>query len=161
MKPKLVIFDLDGTLLDTIDDLKEAVNHAMSLRGFPTFTRDEVMAMVGHGARNLMRKALPLDHKDDDMVDAAYDDFRLLGDATRLRIFWTLCHEELSVAAVAERMGMTSPAVSHHLRALRDTGLVSARRDGREMRYRVSAGERCDLLHHVVEQVLRVECPEA
>ena len=76
MKPKLVIFDLDGTLLDTIDDLKEAVNHAMGLRGFPTFTRNEVMAMVGNGARNLMRKALPIGHKDDDMVDAAYDDFR-------------------------------------------------------------------------------------
>ena len=76
MRYKLVIFDLDGTLLDTIDDLKEAVNHAMSLRGFPTFTRDEVMAMVGHGARNLMRKALPVGHKDDDMVDAAYNDFR-------------------------------------------------------------------------------------
>ena len=76
MKPKLFIFDLDGTLLDTIDDLKEAVNHAMSLRGFPTFTRDEVMAMVGHGARNLMRKALPVGHKDDDMVDAAYNDFK-------------------------------------------------------------------------------------
>ena len=76
MRYKLVIFDLDGTLLDTIDDLKEAVNHAMSLRGFPTFTRDEVMAMVGHGARNLMRKALPLGHKDDDMVNAAYDDFK-------------------------------------------------------------------------------------
>ena len=76
MKPKLVIFDLDGTLLDTIDDLKEAVNHAMGLRGFPTFTRDEVMAMVGHGARNLMRKALPVGQKDDDMVDTAYNDFR-------------------------------------------------------------------------------------
>ena len=76
MKYKLVIFDLDGTLLDTIDDLKEAVNHAMSLRGFPTFTREEVMAMVGHGARNLMRKALPDGHKDDDMVDAAYNDFK-------------------------------------------------------------------------------------
>ena len=76
MKPKLVIFDLDGMLLDTIDDLKETVNHAKSLRGFPTFTRDEVMAMVGHGARNLMRKALPIGHKDDNTVDAAYDDFR-------------------------------------------------------------------------------------
>ena len=76
MKPKLAIFDLDGTLLDTIDDLKEAVNHDMSLRGFPTFTRDQVMAMVGHGARNLMRKALPVGHKEDDMVDAAYNDFR-------------------------------------------------------------------------------------
>ena len=71
-----MIFDLDGTLLDTIDDLKEAVNHAMSLRGFPTFTRDQVMAMVGHGARNLMRQALPIGHKDDTMVDAAYNDFR-------------------------------------------------------------------------------------
>jgi phosphoglycolate phosphatase len=76
MRYKLVIFDLDGTLLDTIDDLKEAVNHAMSLRGFPTFTRDKVMAMVGHGARNLMRKALPDGYKDDDMVDAAYNDFK-------------------------------------------------------------------------------------
>ena len=76
MRYKLVIFDLDGTLLDTIDDLKEAVNHAMSLRGFPTFTRDEIMAMVGHGARNLMRQALPDGHKDDDMVEAAYDDFK-------------------------------------------------------------------------------------
>ena len=76
MNPQLVIFDLDGTLLDTIDDLKEAVNHAMNLRGFPTFTRDEVMAMVGHGARNLMRKALPIDRKDDNMVDAAYNDFK-------------------------------------------------------------------------------------
>ena len=76
MKPRLVIFDLDGTLLDTIDDLKETVNHAMSLRGFPTFTRDEVMAMVGHGARNLMRQALPIGHKDDNTVDAAYNDFK-------------------------------------------------------------------------------------
>ena len=76
MKPKLFIFDLDGTLLDTIDDLKEAVNHAMSSRGFPTFTRNEVMAMVGHGARNLMRKALPVGHKDDNTVDAAYNDFK-------------------------------------------------------------------------------------
>ena len=76
MNPKLVIFDLDGTLLDTIDDLSAAVNHAMALRGFPTFTRDEVMAMVGHGARNLMRQALPDGHKDDDMVEAAYNDFK-------------------------------------------------------------------------------------
>ena len=76
MNPKLIIFDLDGTLLDTIDDLKEAVNHAMALRGFPTFSRDEVMAMVGHGAHNLMRQALPDGHKDDEAVEAAYNDFR-------------------------------------------------------------------------------------
>ena len=76
MKYKLVIFDLDGTLLDTIDDLGAAVNHAMKLRGFPLHTRDEYMKMVGHGARNLMRQALPDGHKDDDMVEAAYNDFK-------------------------------------------------------------------------------------
>jgi phosphoglycolate phosphatase len=76
MKYKLVIFDLDGTLLDTIDDLSAAVNHAMQLRGFPLHTRDEYMKMVGHGARNLMRQALPDGHKDDDMVEAAYNDFK-------------------------------------------------------------------------------------
>ena len=76
MKYKLAIFDLDGTLLDTIDDLGAAVNHAMRLRGFPQHTRDEYMRMVGHGARNLMRQALPDGHKDDEMVEAAYNDFR-------------------------------------------------------------------------------------
>lgn len=76
MNPKLVIFDLDGTLLDTIDDLGAAVNHAMQQRGFPQHTRDEYMKMVGHGAHNLMRQALPDGHKDDDMVEAAYNDFK-------------------------------------------------------------------------------------
>jgi len=76
MRYKLVIFDLDGTLLDTIDDLGTAVNHAMQLRGFPLHNRDEYMRMVGHGAHNLIRQALPEGHKDDDMVEAAYDDFK-------------------------------------------------------------------------------------
>lgn len=74
---KLVLFDLDGTLLDTLDDLSEAVNHAMRLRGFPLHTRDEYMRMVGNGVRNLVKRALPDDYKEDDtMVDAALADFK-------------------------------------------------------------------------------------
>lgn len=77
MKYKLVIFDLDGTLLDTLDDLSAAVNHAMQQRGFPLHTRDEYMKMVGHGARNLMSQALPMEHKDNEaLIDAALVDFR-------------------------------------------------------------------------------------
>ena len=77
MRYKLVIFDLDGTLLDTLDDLSAAVNHAMQLRGFPQHTRDEYMKMVGHGARNLMRQALPDGHKNDEaLIDAVLADFR-------------------------------------------------------------------------------------
>ena len=77
MKYKLVIFDLDGTLLDTLDDLGAAVNHALQQRGFPSHSRDEYMKMVGHGARNLMSQALPMEHKDNEaLIDAALADFR-------------------------------------------------------------------------------------
>ena len=77
MDPKLVIFDLDGTLLDTLDDLSAAVNYAMSQRGFPLHTRAEYMKMVGHGARNLMMQAVPAEHRDDEaLIDAVLADFR-------------------------------------------------------------------------------------
>lgn len=77
MKYKLVIFDLDGTLLNTLDDLSAAVNYAMLQRGFPQHTRDEYMKMVGHGTRNLMRQALPIEHNDDEtLIDTVLADFR-------------------------------------------------------------------------------------
>lgn len=56
---QLVLFDLDGTLLDTIEDLGVAVNHALELRGLPVYTLPQYRQMVGHGIRNLLRKALP------------------------------------------------------------------------------------------------------
>ena len=74
---QLVIFDLDGTLLDTLDDLSAAVNYAMSQRGFPQHTREEYRMMVGHGARNLMSRALPPEHAHDEaMIEAALADFK-------------------------------------------------------------------------------------
>ena len=76
--PQLIIFDLDGTLLDTLDDLSAAVNYAMSQRGFPQHTREEYMKMVGHGARNLMSQALPAEYRNDEaLVDAVLADFRV------------------------------------------------------------------------------------
>ena len=77
MRFKVIIFDLDGTLLDTLDDLSAAVNYAMEQRGFPRHTRDEYMKMVGHGARNLMSQALPLEHTHNEaLIDAVLADFR-------------------------------------------------------------------------------------
>ncbi|MCF0229426.1 MAG: winged helix-turn-helix transcriptional regulator, partial [Parasporobacterium sp.] len=52
------------------------------------------------------------------------DVFRQLGDTTRVRIFWLLCHFEECVVNIAAMMQMSSPAVSHHLRSLRDSGLI-------------------------------------
>ena len=77
MKHRLVLFDLDGTLLDTLDDLSEAVNHALGLRGLPLHSRAEYMTMVGHGVRNLVLQALPAKMQADDaLVDAALADFK-------------------------------------------------------------------------------------
>ena len=59
MKYKLVLFDLDGTLLDTLADLGAAVNAALKGRGFPLHTLEEFRGMVGHGVRNLVAQALP------------------------------------------------------------------------------------------------------
>ena len=76
MTPKLILFDLDGTLLNTIADLSEAVNHALKLRGLPLHTPEEITKMVGHGVRNLITQALPAElHNDTATVDAVLADF--------------------------------------------------------------------------------------
>jgi len=54
-----VIFDLDGTLLNTIDDLGFACNHALQQVGYPTHPIEEFPKMVGNGINNLIRRALP------------------------------------------------------------------------------------------------------
>lgn len=55
---KLLVFDLDGTLADTREDLSASVNHALGLAGLSTLPRDLVMSRVGNGARNLIRGCL-------------------------------------------------------------------------------------------------------
>ena len=56
---KIIIFDLDGTLLNTIDDLGYACNYALEQTGYPTFAIEEYPAKVGNGINNLIRRALP------------------------------------------------------------------------------------------------------
>ena len=53
------IFDLDGTLLYTLDDLTASTNHALRVYGFPEHTKDEVRQMVGNGIRKLIERAIP------------------------------------------------------------------------------------------------------
>ena len=58
---RLAIFDLDGTLLDTVEDLANCTNHALSELGFPTHQTNEYYNFVGRGIDNLFRSALPAD----------------------------------------------------------------------------------------------------
>ena len=59
MKKTTVVFDLDGTLLDTLQDLANAVNYALEQQGMPKRTLEEVRQFVGNGVRLLMIRAVP------------------------------------------------------------------------------------------------------
>lgn len=74
---RLVIFDLDGTLLDTVADLGDAVNHALGKRGFPLHTREEYVRKVGHGVRNLVTVSLPEElQSNETLIDECLADFK-------------------------------------------------------------------------------------
>lgn len=87
------------------------------------------------------------------------DMFKLLGDSSRVRIFWLLCHCEECVINLSAMMQMSSPAVSHHLKLLRATGLVVSRREGKEVYYQAADTELAQQLHHMIEQMVAVTCP--
>ena len=69
------IFDLDGTLLDTLTDLAASTNYALRTHGMPEHTIDEVRRFVGNGVRKLMERAVP-DGTDNPLFDEAFATFR-------------------------------------------------------------------------------------
>ena len=64
MTYKAVVFDMDGTLLDTLDDLGDAMNRVLEARGLPVHPVDAYRFFVGSGARNLVLRTLPPDRQD-------------------------------------------------------------------------------------------------
>lgn len=72
---KAIIFDLDGTVLDTIADLAGAVNAALCKNGFPERKHSEIMSFVGNGTRKLIERALPEDNQDPQTVERVHADF--------------------------------------------------------------------------------------
>ena len=76
MNYKGVIFDLDGTLLDTIEDITSALNTVMSRHGFKQFSIEEAKKMVGDGMRELMVRAKPELTGQPELIDALVNEFR-------------------------------------------------------------------------------------
>ena len=64
----LIIFDLDGTLINTIDDLGQACNHALSACGYPTHKIEDYPRLVGNGINKLIERALPEEHRNEETV---------------------------------------------------------------------------------------------
>lgn len=72
---KLVIFDLDGTLLDTIEDLANSVNYALAQHHFPTHAEEAYRFFIGNGVNKLLERALPEKNRSADMVSMLKVDF--------------------------------------------------------------------------------------
>ena len=72
---RLVIFDLDGTLLNTIEDLGRAANHALEVNGFPTHSVASYPFFVGNGVRKLIERVLPEDINKETVIDKMLADF--------------------------------------------------------------------------------------
>ena len=79
MKYRAILFDLDGTLLNTLQDVADAVNKGLSSLSFPQHTTEAYKTIIGEGRDVLVRRALPVDHRDDEtalkllnMVNAEY-----------------------------------------------------------------------------------------
>ena len=88
------------------------------------------------------------------------DLFKLMSDLTRIRLFWLLCHCEECLLDLSAMMGMSSPALSHHLKLLRSCGLITSRRDGKEVYYKAADNEKAAALHHMIERIAEIACPE-
>ena len=58
MAEKLVVFDLDGTLLDTLEDIRGAINYALSAWSLPKVEKEKIRLCVGHGLRNALFTAI-------------------------------------------------------------------------------------------------------
>ena len=75
MTYRAIIFDLDGTLLNTLEDIGDATNHVLSDRGFPTHGMDAYRSFIGDGAGVLIKRALPRDERDKKTIRACLDAF--------------------------------------------------------------------------------------
>lgn len=116
---------------------------------------------------------LPHHHRDDDKTEhleaclqrvehfqTVSELFRQLSDSSRIRIFWLLCHCEECVLNISALMDMSSPAVSHHLKQLKTSGLIVSRREGKEVCYRAADTEQARLLHIMIERTMEIACPK-
>ena len=96
-----------------------------------------------------------------DNFQTVADIFKQLGDGSRIRIFWLLCHCEECVINLSAMVDMSSPAVSHHLRQLKAGNLIVSRREGKEVYYRAADTPQARLLHHMIEDLVEIACPTA
>ena len=88
----------------------------------------------------------------------AADTFQQLCDRTRLKILWLLCHSEECVYNIAAAVGMSGSAVSHHLRTLKQTGLIQYQRIGKEVHYTLANTAEARLVQQIIDDIFEMHC---
>ncbi len=110
-----------------------------------------------HGGRSQALAACLPETEDFQILAEA---FRQLSDGSRLRLFWLLCHCQECVSNLSAMMGMSAPAISHHLRQLKAAGLVTSHRQGKEVYYQAVDTPETHVLHRAMETLMQITCPE-
>lgn len=90
---------------------------------------------------------------DTNILKAVAELLGLLGDATRVRILFELFDQELCVSEIAEKLSMTSSAISHQLRILKQGRLVKSRREGKTVYYSLADSHVKTIFFHALEHV--------
>ena len=100
---RLVIFDLDGTLLNTIEDLGRAANYALEVNGYPTHSVASYPFFVGNGVRKLIERVLPEDINKDMVIDKMLSDFKTYYNEHKHRLYRALSRHTRHIGVVAGR----------------------------------------------------------
>lgn len=103
-------------------------------------------------------KELHVKMPDDGETALIAETFKVISDPTRLKILFLLCHSEQCVNGIAAYAEMSPPAVAHHLRLLKSNGLLSARRDGKEVFYTLADTEYASTVHRTIDTVFGCKC---
>ena len=87
------------------------------------------------------------------------DILSVLSDPTRIRILWLLCHTTECVTDIGLAIGMSAPAVSHHLKLLKAHHIITSVKIGKEMQYSLADTRNARLIHELLDNMLMIDCP--